>query len=123
MPRTTAGSPTQNTGRFFITLKPKSQRKASGQEIINRLRPELAKVQGAALFLQLAQDINVGGRLSRAQYQYTLQDSNLEELNSWAPRVVETLEIVAEILHPEAFTFGHEGAGWERHAPLRERAR
>jgi HAE1 family hydrophobic/amphiphilic exporter-1 len=64
-------------------------RTATADEIIARLRPKLAKVEGANLFLQAGQDINVGGRLSRTQYQYTLTDANLAELNDWAPRVLE----------------------------------
>jgi multidrug efflux pump subunit AcrB len=86
------GTQTQNNGRLFITLKPHDQRSASAQQIINRLRPKLAQVQGAALFLQPAQDINVGGRPTRTLYQYTLQDPNLDELNEWAPRVYAKLK-------------------------------
>ena len=56
------GSQPLNNGRFFISLKPRDQRKATADQIIRRLRPQLAKVEGAALFLQAAQDINVGGR-------------------------------------------------------------
>jgi hydrophobe/amphiphile efflux-1 (HAE1) family protein len=91
------GSPGENTGRFFITLKPHNQRQASADEIINRLRPQLAKVEGVALFLQASQDINVGGRLSRTQYQYTLQDANLGELNQWAPRVLDKFKSLPEL--------------------------
>jgi hydrophobe/amphiphile efflux-1 (HAE1) family protein len=86
------GTQTQNNGRMFITLKPRDQRSASAQQIINRLRPKLAQVQGAALFLQPAQDINVGGRPTRTLYQYTLQDPNLDELNEWAPKVYSKLK-------------------------------
>jgi HAE1 family hydrophobic/amphiphilic exporter-1/multidrug efflux pump len=91
------GSPGENTGRFFVTLKPHNQRQASADEIINRLRPQLAKVEGVALFLQASQDINVGGRLSRTQYQYTLQDANLGELNQWAPRVLDKFRSLPEL--------------------------
>ena len=63
------GTQTQNNGRLFITLKTRNQRDVSADEVIRRLRPQLAKVEGAALFLQVAQDINVGGRLARTQYQ------------------------------------------------------
>jgi len=77
-----------NTGNFFIALKPKDEgRKASADEIIARLRPKLAKVGGASLLMQAGQDINVGGRLARTQYQYTLTDANLDELNEWAPKL------------------------------------
>ncbi|MFO1059813.1 MAG: multidrug efflux RND transporter permease subunit [Dongiaceae bacterium] len=91
------GSPSTNTGRMYITLKPRDQRKASATQIIDRLRPKLAEVEGAALFLQPTQDINVGGRLSRTQYQYTLQDADLGELDSWAPRMLETLKRLPEL--------------------------
>ena len=80
---------TLNSGRFFITLKPKSERDVSAGQVIARLRPKLEKVEGARLFLQASQDVNVGGRLSRTQFQYTLQDANIDELNEWAPKVLE----------------------------------
>ncbi|MGA3303503.1 MAG: efflux RND transporter permease subunit [Methylovirgula sp.] len=87
-----AGSQTENVGRFWLGLKPRSQRIGSADDLINRLRPQLEKVEGASLFLQVPQDLNVGGRLSRTQYQYTLQDANLDELNQWAPRMFEKLK-------------------------------
>ena len=65
---------------------------ASADQIINRLRPQLAKVPGATLFMQAAQDLNIGGRTSRTQYQYTLTDSNIDELNDWAPRLLAKLQ-------------------------------
>ena len=67
-----------NNGFVVIGLKPRDERSASADQIITRLRPQLAKVPGATLFLQAAQDLNVGGRLARTQYQYTLQDSDIE---------------------------------------------
>jgi HAE1 family hydrophobic/amphiphilic exporter-1/multidrug efflux pump len=93
----TGGSQTVNTGRVWITLKPRDQRDASAGEVIARLRPQLAKVEGIALFLQASQDINVGGRPSRTQYQYTLQDANLAELNAWAPKMLATLRGLPEL--------------------------
>jgi hydrophobe/amphiphile efflux-1 (HAE1) family protein len=81
------GGQTQNNGRMFIALKPRNQRDVSADQVIRRIQPKLAQVEGAALFLQVAQDINVGGRLSRTQYQYTLQDADLNELNEWAPKL------------------------------------
>ncbi|OWT57460.1 efflux RND transporter permease subunit [Candidimonas nitroreducens] len=93
-----SNQPTFNTGRFFISLKPKDEgRTASADQIINRLRPQLARVEGVRLFLQAGQDINVGGRLSRTQYQYTLTDANLDELNTWAPRVLERLKQLPQL--------------------------
>ena len=83
---------TLNTGRFFIGLKPRDQRQSTAVGVINRLRPQLAKVEGVNLFLQPSQDITVGGRISRGQYQYTLEDANVDELNTWAPRMLEKLK-------------------------------
>jgi hydrophobic/amphiphilic exporter-1 (mainly G- bacteria), HAE1 family len=85
---------TINNGRFFITLKPKHERGASAGQVIARLRPQLEKVEGARLFLQASQDVNVGGRLARTQFQYTLQDANIEELNEWAPKILEKLKTI-----------------------------
>jgi hydrophobic/amphiphilic exporter-1 (mainly G- bacteria), HAE1 family len=83
-----------NNGFVVIGLKPRNERSASADEIITRLRPQLAKVPGATLFMQAAQDLNVGGRTSRTQYQYTLQDSDIDELNLWAPKMLEALKKV-----------------------------
>ncbi|MCL8384693.1 multidrug efflux RND transporter permease subunit [Xanthobacter aminoxidans] len=93
----TGGSQTINTGRVWITLKPRSERDVTADEVIHRLRPQLAKVEGIALFLQASQDINVGGRTSRTQYQYTLQDANLDELNAWGPRMLAKLKSLPEL--------------------------
>src|SRR5262249_5425214 len=73
-------------GIFLISLKPRRERDASAGEVIARLRPQLEKVEGARLLLQASQDVNTGGRLSRAQVQYPLQDANIDELNEWAPK-------------------------------------
>ncbi|MGM4892461.1 multidrug efflux RND transporter permease subunit [Tardiphaga sp. 839_C3_N1_4] len=81
-----------NTGRMFITLKPRDERSASAQQIITRLRPQLEKVQGARLFMQAAQDIRLGGRATRTQFEYTLQDANLSELNEWAPKILAKMQ-------------------------------
>jgi HAE1 family hydrophobic/amphiphilic exporter-1 len=86
-----------NTGRFFITLKPKPERKASAGEIIARLRTATQNVEGARLFLQAAQDVTVGGRASRTQFQYTLQDPDIGELNTWAPKVLDKLKTLPEL--------------------------
>ena len=91
------GNQTQNNGRMFISLKPLDERKVSATEIIRRLRPKLATVQGAALFLQPGQDINVGGRLTRTMFQYTLQDPNLDELDQWAPKVYDKLKTLPQL--------------------------
>ena len=81
-----------NNGFVILGLKPRNQRSANADEIITRLRPKLAEVPGATLFLQAAQDLNIGGRTTRTQYQYTLQDSDIGELNSWAPRLLGALQ-------------------------------
>ncbi len=91
------GGATTNVGRMFVTLKPLSERKVSSDQIINRLRPKLAKIPGATLFLQSAQDISVGGRMSDAQYQYTLSDENLNELNQWSPKLLAKMRTMPEL--------------------------
>ncbi len=80
-----AYNPTENTARVFIQLKPFDQRDVTADQVIARLRPQVAQVEGTKFFMQAGQDISIGGRLSRTQYQYTLTDTNLEELNHWAP--------------------------------------
>jgi hydrophobe/amphiphile efflux-1 (HAE1) family protein len=89
---TSAINSTINNGRVFINLKPRDQRDASASQIIDRLRPKLAPVEGVALFMQASQDINVGGRFSRTQYQYTLQDGDLGELDHWGPILLHALQ-------------------------------
>jgi len=88
-----AGASTFNWGNMFISLKPQDEgRTATADQIIARLRPQFAKVPGVTLYMQAGQDINVGGRLARTQYQYTLTDTNLAELNEWTPRILERLQ-------------------------------
>jgi hydrophobe/amphiphile efflux-1 (HAE1) family protein len=86
-----------NNGTIFIQLKPLSERKKSVDAIIAELRPRLARVPGITLFMQATQDVRVGGRAGRTQFQYTLQDVNLAELNEWAPRFLEKLRTVKSI--------------------------
>ncbi len=89
-----------NTAAMMLSLKPHGERDATADQIINRLRPQLAQVEGASAFFTAAQDINVGGRAAKAQYQFTLQDPDLEELNTWTPRVVaklRTLPILQDV--------------------------
>jgi hydrophobe/amphiphile efflux-1 (HAE1) family protein len=88
---------TTNTGRVFITLKPHEERTATASQIINRLRPQLAAVKGATVFLQAPQDITVGGRISRGQYQYTLQDANIAELAEWSNRMLARMKTLPEL--------------------------
>ena len=91
------GNQTQNNGRMYITLKPLGERTASATQIIQRLEPKLAHVEGATLFLQPAQDIRLGGRPSRSLFQYTLQDADLNELNQWAPKILTKLKALPEL--------------------------
>jgi len=86
------GSRPVNTGWVGIGLKPRNERKSSADEVINRLRPQLAQISGGTMFLQASQDLTVGGRTSRTQYQYTLQDADLAELNDWAPKLLAKLQ-------------------------------
>jgi HAE1 family hydrophobic/amphiphilic exporter-1 len=86
-----------NNGNLFITLKPRNERGASAQQIIARLRPKLEKVEGARLFMQAAQDVRLGGRPTRTQFEFTLQDANLEELNEWAPKVLGKMQTLGEL--------------------------
>jgi multidrug efflux pump len=82
---------TLNSGRIAINLKPLGERKVSASEVIKRLQPELAKVDGIVLYMQPAQDLTVDARLSRTQFQYTIEDPDAKELYSWAPKFVEAL--------------------------------
>src|ERR1700733_15231084 len=91
------GGATTNVGRMFISLKPLSERDANADQIINRLRGKLSHIPGVQLFLQSQQDITIGGRSSDAQYQYTLQDSNLDELNEWAPKLLDKMKAMPEL--------------------------
>ena len=93
----TGGGTTKNTARMFIALKPLSERKLSADQVIGRLRKKLTQVAGAPAFLQAVQDLRVGGRMSSAQYQYTLRGDDLQELLTWAPRVEEKLRTLPGI--------------------------
>ncbi|WP_237476458.1 multidrug efflux RND transporter permease subunit [Lichenibacterium dinghuense] len=93
----TGGSGATNNARVYITLKPRDEREATAQQIIARLRPKIAQIEGAALFMQAAQDIRVGGRSSRTEFQYTLQDPNFDELNVWSPKLLDKLKTLPEL--------------------------
>jgi multidrug efflux pump len=92
----TGGAQT-NSGFVFMSLKPLAERKISADQVIARLRRELAGVPGATLFLQAVQDISVGGRLSNAQYQYTLQSDNLADLYGWGPKILTALQALQQL--------------------------
>ena len=74
---------------MFVALKPLEERDMTADEVIARLRGKLSKIPGATLFLQPTQDLRIGGRASSAQYQYTLQGDNLEDLNEWGPKMLD----------------------------------
>jgi hydrophobe/amphiphile efflux-1 (HAE1) family protein len=90
----TGGSQSINNGRFWVNLKPRSERQATADQIIGRLRPQLARVPGVTLFLQAAQDVSMGGRPARSQFQYTLQDANLDELAAFAPLMLDKMRTI-----------------------------
>jgi multidrug efflux pump len=83
---------TPNSGRIQINLKPRDQRDASASEIIRRLQPELAKVEGMTLFMQPVQDLTVESQVSRTQYQYSMEGTDAQELSTWASRLVAQLK-------------------------------
>ncbi len=91
------GGQTANNGRFYITLKPFDERHSSAQQVIARLRPKIARIEGGQMFMQAAQDVKVGARVSKTLYQFTLQDSDSTELYSFAPKVLEKLKAVPEL--------------------------
>ncbi len=93
------GGGSSNVGRMFIALKPLDQRpgRVTADQVVNRLRRKLTSVPGATLFLQVQQDIQVGGRGSDAQFQYTLSDENLNELNTWAPQLQAKMRAMPEL--------------------------
>jgi len=93
----TGNNASENTARMFIQLKPLSERGASAQQVIQRLRPKVARVQGAKFYMQAGQDVTVGARLTQTEYQYTLTDTDSEELNHWAPIIQEQMQKVPEL--------------------------
>jgi multidrug efflux pump len=86
------GNGQTNSGFVFVSLKPLGERKISADQVIARLRREMAVIPGATLFLQAVQDIRVGGRASNAQYQFTMQGPTFEELNEWSPKIAAALQ-------------------------------
>ncbi|MCC6720073.1 MAG: multidrug efflux RND transporter permease subunit [Acetobacteraceae bacterium] len=85
---------TNNNARFFISLKPWAERKVTAQQVIARLRPQFARLEGVQTFLSAGQDVRIGGRVSKTQYQYTLQSADTDELYSWAPRILAKLRTI-----------------------------
>ncbi len=87
----TGGNGPGNAGFIYASLTPLEERKISSSEVINRLRPKLAVVPGATVFVQAGQDIRIGGRASAAQYQYTIQSESLDDLVEWGPKLVQEM--------------------------------
>jgi hydrophobe/amphiphile efflux-1 (HAE1) family protein len=91
------GGQPENNGRFFITLKPFSQRTATAQQVVRRLADKMRSVMGARLYLQASQDVRVGARITRTAYEYTLQDADVGELYSLAPKVLAKLRTLPQL--------------------------
>ena len=85
------GTTAMNQGRMYLTLKPLGQRKLSVDQVIQELTDKFGEVPGATLYMQAQQDLQIGGRVSQAQYQYTLQGEDLNELNQWAPQLLKKM--------------------------------
>ena len=88
---------TLNSGRMLINLKPLAERDASAIEVIRRLQPRLAKVEGIALYMQPVQDLTIEDRVSRTQYQYSVEDADPAELSVWVPRLVERMRQIPQL--------------------------
>jgi hydrophobe/amphiphile efflux-1 (HAE1) family protein len=86
-----------NTGSFTIVLKPRDQRQSTARQVIDRLRPQFAQVPGANVFLTATQDINVGARIGRGSYQYTLQDANVDELVEWSQNMLAKMRTLPQL--------------------------
>ena len=102
------GTTTINNGRMFIALKPNNARDATADQVVRRLQTRLARIQGITLYMQAAQDITIGGRLSKTQYQYTLADADPGELNRWAALFLDKIKAIPGITD---ITTDQENAG------------
>ncbi|MGA2576427.1 MAG: multidrug efflux RND transporter permease subunit [Bryobacteraceae bacterium] len=94
------GGGTANQARIYLSLKPLQERKVGVDQIIARLRPKLARIPGATLYMQASQDLRIGGRSSAALYQYSMLCDNLQDLNDYAPRMLQelkTIPIIADV--------------------------
>ncbi len=92
-----AYNPAENTARIFFGLKPYDERDATAEQIVQRLRKKVEAIEGAKFYMQIPQNIRVGGRLSRTQYQYTLTDTNGDELDHWAPILESEMRKLPEL--------------------------
>ena len=102
------GTTTINNGRMFIALKPNNERDATADQVVRRLQTRLARIQGITLYMQAAQDITIGGRLSKTKYQYTLADADPGELNRWAALFLDKIKTIPGITD---ITTDQENAG------------
>jgi len=91
------GGPTMNTSRMYINLKPWDQRSLNADQIIATLAPKFARLPGVRVYMQAPQDVNLSGQLTRTQYQYALQDASLDELNQWAPKMLQKMRSLPEL--------------------------
>jgi multidrug efflux pump len=105
---------TMNTGRIQINLKPLAQRRIGAPEIIRRLQPELAKVTGITLYMQPVQELTIENRVSRTQYQYSLEDPSPQELDRWVPQVLQKLQAKPELrdVASDLLRTGHIRPDW-----------
>jgi hydrophobe/amphiphile efflux-1 (HAE1) family protein len=88
---------TANNGRMYITLKPWNQRQYAATQVISQIDQAMQSVRGIKLYMQPAQDVSVGARLGRTMYQYTLQDPNQDELDSWAPKILARMQRLPQL--------------------------
>jgi hydrophobe/amphiphile efflux-1 (HAE1) family protein len=91
------GGPTMNTSRMYINLKPWDKRSLTADQIITSLAPKFAKVPGVRVYMQAPQDVNLSGQATRTQYQYAVQDASLEELNQWAPKLLQMMRSLPQL--------------------------
>ena len=96
-------------------LKPRDERELTSSQIVDRLRPQLAKIRGATLFLQPTQDITVGGRISRASFQYTLQDVDIAELNEWSDKMLEKMRTLPQLADVVERSAGERASAQDHH--------
>jgi multidrug efflux pump len=94
----TGGGTGTNAARMFIALKPFKERKASAKQVIDRLRKKLAHIPGAPTYFQPVQELRIGGRIGAGSYQYTLQGEDLPELNTWAPRMLQRMRGIRQLV-------------------------
>ncbi len=112
---------TLNSGRMLINLKPKDQRDADASGVIRRLQTRLDQVGGITTYMQPVQDLTIEDRVSRTQYQFSVEDANPDELALWVPKIVERLRNVPELLDVASDTQDQGRAGLYRHRPFQRR--